>query len=388
MRALRIGVIGLGDICNAYLTNLQNYPEEVELYACACRTPEKARAKKEQYGFKKAYAAGDELIADPDVDLILNLTTPAAHYLYNIAAVRAGKHVYTEKPLAATFAEGKEIMDLAKEKGLYVGCAPDTFMGARLQTFRRLIDEGATGKIVAGTANCISHGWEWYHPNPEFFYQKGAGPVLDIGPYYMTALLSLLGPVESVTAMGIQPQQERMIYSEPLRGQALKVDPEIMTSLMAVLRFRCGAVVNYNMVWDAWDSVMPRMELYGTEATLVMAEEDPNKGPNVFGGDTLVKTRETYRWKNMPRHEGDEDIPWEIAEVRHDFDATSFVTNNRGIGLVDMVRAIYEKRPCRASGAMALHSLEVGEAILTAAREERFVRIDTGFDLPAPMPQK
>lgn len=119
-----------------------------------------------------------------------------------------------------------------------------------------------------------------------------------------------------------------------------------------------------------------------------MAEEDPNKGPNVFGGDTLVKTRETYRWKNMPRHEGDEDIPWEIAEVRHDFDATSFVTNNRGIGLVDMVRAIYEKRPCRASGAMALHSLEVGEAILKAAREERFVRIDTGFDLPAPMPQK
>ena len=146
MRALRIGVIGLGDICNAYLTNLQNYPEEVELYACACRTPEKARAKKEQYGFKKAYATGDELIGDPDVDLVLNLTTPAAHYLYNIAAVRAGKHVYTEKPLAATFAEGKEIMDLAKEKGLYVGCAPDTFMGARLQTFRRLIDEGATGE--------------------------------------------------------------------------------------------------------------------------------------------------------------------------------------------------------------------------------------------------
>ena len=200
--------------------------------------------------------------------------------------------------------------------------------------------------------------------------------------------IGVIGLVESVTAMGIQPQQERMIYSEPLRGQALKVDPEIMTSLMAVLRFRCGAVVNYNMIWDAWDSGMPRMELYGTEATLVMAEEDPNKGPNVFGGDTLVKTRETYRWKNMPRHEGDEDIPWEIAEVRHDFDATSFVTNNRGIGLVDMVRAIYEKRPCRASGAMALHSLEVGEAILKAAREERFVRIDTGFDLPAPMPQK
>jgi len=388
MRALRIGVIGLGDICHAYLSNLQKFPEEVELYACACRTPAKAEAKKEQYGFKKAYATGDELLADPEVDLVLNLTTPAAHYSYNIAALRAGKHVYTEKPLAATFAEGQEIMALAKEKGLYVGCAPDTFMGARLQTFRRLMDEGVTGEIVAGTANCISHGWEWYHPSPAFFYQKGAGPVLDIGPYYMTALLSLLGPVETVTAMGIRPQEERMIYSEPMKGQMLQVDPEIQTSLMAVLKFRSGAVVNYNMVWDAWDSVMPRMELYGTKATLVMADEDPNGGPNIFGGDTLVKTRETYRWKNMPRHEGDEDIPWEIAEVRHDYDATSYVTNNRGIGLVDMVRAIAEGRPGRASGDMALHSLEVGEAILVAAREERFVSIHTTFVRPDPMPEK
>lgn len=388
MRALRIGVIGLGDICNAYLTNLRKYPEEVELYACACRTPAKAEAKKELYGFQKAYASGEELLQDPDVDLVLNLTTPAAHYPFNIAALRAGKHVYTEKPLAATFAEGKEIMDLAAEKGLYVGCAPDTFMGARLQTFRRLMDEGVTGEIVGGTANCISHGWEWFHPSPDFFYQKGAGPVLDIGPYYMTALLSLLGPVESVCAMGVQPQQEREIYSEPLKGQKIKVDPEIMTSLMAVLKFRSGAVINYNMVWDAWDSVMPRLELYGTKATLVMADEDPNAGPNIFGGETLVKNVETYRWKNMPRMEGDEEIPWEVAEVKHDFDATSYVTNNRGIGLVDMVRAIEEGRPNRASGTMALHSLEVSEAILISAKEERYVRIDTAFDRPEPMPQK
>lgn len=388
MGALRIGVIGLGDICHAYLSNLQKYPDEVELYACACRSLQKAEAKKEQYGFKKAYAIGDELLQDPDVDVVLNLTIPAVHYYYNIAALRAGKHVYTEKPLAATFAEGKEIMEAAAEKGLYVGCAPDTFMGARLQTFRRLIDEGVTGKIVAGMANCICRGWEWFHPNPEFYYQKGAGPVLDIGPYYMTALLSLLGPVDTVTAMGVQPQQERMIYSEPFKGKMLKVDPEIMTSLMAVLKFRSGAVINYNMIWDAWDSVAPRMELYGSKATLVMADEDPNAGPNIFGGDTLIKDIETYRWKNMPRHEGDEDIPWEIAEVKHDFDATSYVTNNRGIGLVDMVRAIKEGRLNRASGAMALHSLEVGEAILNAAREERFIKINTSFDIPAPMPQK
>ena len=149
MKTLRIGVIGLGDICHAYLSNLQKYPDVVELYACACRTPAKAQAKKEQYGFRKAYATGQELLQDPEVDLVLNLTTPAAHYSYNIAALRAGKHVYSEKPLAATFAEGQEIMKMAEEKGLYVGCAPDTFMGARLQTFRRLMDEGVTGRIVA-----------------------------------------------------------------------------------------------------------------------------------------------------------------------------------------------------------------------------------------------
>ena len=387
MKALKIGVIGLGDISNAYLTNLQKYPDDVELYACACRTPEKAKAKCAQYGFRKAYPSGEDLLKDPEIDVVLNLTVPAVHYKYNLAALQAGKHVYSEKPLSATFAQGKEIMDLAAEKGLYVGCAPDTFMGSRIQTFRRLMDEGVTGRIVAGTASSISHGWEWFHPNPAFFYQRGAGPVLDIGPYYMTALLSLLGPVRSVCAMGIQPQEERVIYSEPLKGQTLHVDPEVMTSLMAVLEFENGAIVNYTMMWDAWDSVMPRLELYGTKATLTIAEEDPNAGPNLFGGDTLVKDQETYRWKNMPRLEGDEEIPWDIAQVKHPFGATSYVTNNRGIGLVDMARAIQEGHKGRAGGAMALHALEVGEAILVSAREHRYIRITSTFERPEPMPQ-
>ncbi len=388
MAPLKLGVIGLGDICHAYLSNLQKYPEKIELYACACRTPLKAEAKKEQYGFRKAYASGDELIGDPKIDVILNLTTPAAHYHYNLAALRAGKHVYSEKPLATTFAEGQEIMAAAREKGLYVGCAPDTFMGARVQTIRRLMDEGIIGTISAGTANCISHGWEWFHPGPEFFYQAGAGPVLDIGPYYLTALLSLLGPVETVCAMGVRPQEKRMIRSGPRAGEEFAVEPDIQTSLMAVLRFRCGAIVNYNMVWDAWDSLVPRLELYGEKATVVMSDEDPNGGPNLFGGDLLIKDEQSYRWKNMPREEGDEEIPWEIAEVKHPYDAVSFVENDRGIGLVDMAEAIAEGRPNRASGSMALHMLEVSEAILISAREQRYIKMQTGFAIPAAMPQK
>ncbi|MCI1305561.1 MAG: Gfo/Idh/MocA family oxidoreductase [Lachnospiraceae bacterium] len=388
MKKFRLGVIGLGDISNAYLTNLQKFPDEVELTGCACRSLEKAQRKAEQYGFRKAYASGDELLADPEIDIVLNLTIPETHYYYNLAAIKAGKHVYSEKPLAATFEEGKEIVDLAKEKGLYVGCAPDTFMGARLQTFRRLIDEGVTGKIIAGTANCVCHGWEWFHPNPAFFYQPGAGPVLDIGPYYFTALLSLLGPVESVCAMGCRPQDERMIYGGPKKGETVPVHPDVMTTLMAVLKFKNGAVVNANMSWDAWDSVLPRLELYGTKATLCIDEEDPNAGPNLFGGDTLYKTEKTYRWRSMPRNDAESAIPWETAEVQHDYDATSYVINNRGIGLVDTIRAIREGRANRASGDMALHMLEVCEGILVSARENRYIRMTSTFEIPAAMPKK
>ncbi len=386
MKVYKLGVIGLGDISNAYLTNLQKYPEVVELYGCACRSLEKSKKKAEQYGFRKAYASGDELIADPDIDIVLNLTTPATHYSYNIAAIRAGKHVYSEKPLAATFAEGKEIMDLAKEKGLYVGCAPDTFMGARLQTFRRLMDDGTTGKIVGGTVNCVCHGWEWFHPSIDFYYQPGAGPVLDIGPYYFTALLSLLGPVKTICAMGSRPQDVRIVETEGQKGRRVPVHPDVMTTLMAVLTFENGAVVNADMSWDAWDSIVPRMELYGEKATLVMADEDPNGGPNVFGGDTLVKTKDTYRWRHMPRVEEESEIPWDVAEVKHDFASTSFVTNHRGIGLVDTVKAIEEGRPNRASGDMALHMLEVCEGILTSARDHKYVEMTTTFERPEALP--
>ncbi len=388
MKIFKIGVIGLGDISNVYLTNLKKYDSVVELYACACRTPAKAEEKCRQYGFKKSYSTGDELIADPDVDIILNLTTPAAHYKYNLAALKAGKHVYTEKPLAGTFEEGREIMALAKEKGLYVGSAPDTFMGSRVQTMRRLMDEGATGPIVGGIVNCVSHGWEWFHPNPEFFYQPGAGPVHDIGPYYWTALISLLGPVESVTAMGSTPEKTRIIHSEPLKGREIQVDPEILTHVMAVLKFKNGAIVSANMSWNVWDSVLPKMELYGTKATLIMEDQDPNDGPNLFGGVLLMKNEDNYRWKSMPRVQAEMDQPWTEAEIKHDHDSVSQAVNSRGIGLVDMAESIRRGVTSRASGDMALHMLEVADGIITSAKEGRIVTMTTSFELPEAMPQK
>ena len=184
MKKLRVGVIGIGDISNVYLNNLKKY-DAVEVVACASRGLEKAQRKAAEHGIPKAYASGMELIADPDIDLVLNLTTPQAHYEYNLAALKAGKHVYTEKPLAMTFAEGKELVELAKEKGLLIGCAPDTFLGGRLQNIRELIDSGRLGRITGGGAWFVGHGHEFHHPAPAFFYQPGAGPLYDMGPYYV-----------------------------------------------------------------------------------------------------------------------------------------------------------------------------------------------------------
>ena len=179
MKKLRVGVIGIGDISNVYLNNLKKY-DTVEVVACASRGLEKAQRKAAEHGIPKAYASGMELIADPDIDIILNLTTPQAHYEYNLAALKAGKHVYTEKPLAMTFEQGRELVSLAKEKGLLIGCAPDTFLGGRLQNIRELIDSGRLGRITGGGAWFVGHGHEFHHPAPAFFYQPGAQPLLAI----------------------------------------------------------------------------------------------------------------------------------------------------------------------------------------------------------------
>ncbi len=198
MKPFNVGVLGIGDISDVYISHLKSY-DIVSVVACAGRDLEKARRKAEAHGLPKAYATAAALIADPDINIVLNLTLPAVHAELTTMALQAGKHVYTEKPLAATYVEGKRILALAKERGLSVCCAPDTFLGGRLQTCRRLIDDGSIGEVTAASAFVVSHGHEWFHPNPEFFYKPGAGPLLDIGPYYVTALVSLLGPARAVS---------------------------------------------------------------------------------------------------------------------------------------------------------------------------------------------
>ena len=189
MKPLRVGVVGIGDISDVYIQNLKKY-DVVRVTACSARSAEKAKAKARQHSIDKPYADSRALIEDPEIDVILNLTPPAVHAEYNLLALNAGKHVYTEKPLAVELDEAREIMATARRKNLCVGCAPDTFLGGRLQTCRRLLDDGTIGDVVGAGAWVVSHGHEWHHPNPDFFYQRGGGPLLDIGPYYITALLS------------------------------------------------------------------------------------------------------------------------------------------------------------------------------------------------------
>ena len=383
MKKIRVGVIGIGDISDVYLNNLKKY-DAVEVTACASRGLEKAQRKAAQHGIPKAYASGDELIADPEIDLVLNLTTPQAHFTYNLAALQAGKHVYTEKPLAMTYDEGRQLIALAREKGLLIGCAPDTFLGGRLQNIRELIDSGRLGRITGGGAYFVGHGHEFHHPSPAFFYQPGAGPLYDMGPYYMTALLSLLGPVKRVCAMACKAGETRVVPSGPCEGQVLPVDVE--THICATLEFACGAVVTLTCSFDVWDSELPRLELYGTEGTVLIDEKDPISGPNLFGGDTLLRTREQYRWKEPERLPEHVNTPWEAVPNCHPFNSISHEENPRGIGLVDLVYALQDGRTPRASGDMALHSLEVMECIMRSAHEHIFCMPETSFERPAPLP--
>lgn len=381
MKKLRIGVVGIGDIANKYLDNLQRYSDVVELYGCTCRHLDRSQKKAAEYGMQKAYASPEELIADPAIDLVLNLTIPEVHAKYNLLALEHGKHVYTEKPLAATFAEGREIMRLAGEKGLYVGCAPDTFLGSRLQTCRELLDAGKIGRVMSGGAYMVCHGHETFHGSVEFYYQPGGGPLLDLGPYYLHALFSLLGPVRRVCAMANRAYETRPVTSVQPQPIAVNVD----THVSGTLEFACGALVTMVMSFDVHDSALPRIELYGTAGTLTMRDPDPLSGPNLFGGPIELRTHD-FRWIDDPRRPGEEDEPWEQAEVTRPFSSVSHARNHRGLGLIDMVYALAENRAARASGDMALHALDVMEGMLVSAHEGRFVDMQTTFAQPAPLP--
>lgn len=356
MKKVKIGIIGCGNISGIYLEKSQTFPI-LEVAACADLIMERAQAQGAKYGVPAVSV--EELLADPEIEIVVNLTTPQAHYPVALQALRAGKSVYNEKPLTVRRDEAQEILALAKQKGLRVGCAPDTFLGAGLQTCRQVIDSGMIGQPVAATAFMLCHGHESWHPDPEFYYKVGGGPLFDMGPYYLTALIHLLGPVKRVTGSVQTSFARRVITSEPKRGQVIEV--ETPTHIVGVLDFEVGCVGNLITSFDVWRHSLPTIEIYGSEGTLRVPD------PNTFGGVVEVWKPGMEAWQTIPYTHG-------------------YSENWRSLGVADLAHALRSGRSHRASGDLAYHVLDIMHAIHEASTEGQHIALASQCQRPAAFP--
>ena len=353
---LRVGLIGCGNISDVYFKNAKLFSDCLEIVACASRTVAKAHAKAAEYGCKGSTV--EELLADPGIDIALNLTNPTAHTEVNLQALRAGKHVYCEKPFATIYRDGLKVAKEAAKRKLRVGSAPDTVLGGGIQTCRKLIDDGAIGKPIAATANLLNHGSEHWHPNPVFTYQPGGGPLFGSGPYYLGALATLLGPAKNISAFAKTSFKERLISSQPLKGKKIKVTTP--THLIGLVEYAQGTMATVTNSFDVWSHHSPLIEIYGTEGSLLCPD------PNQFNGDVLLWTRKTQEWQKVPlTHDGD---------------------SGRILGLAEMVMAIHESRPHRASVEVALHVVEMMEAFHVSARTGKKIVLKSTCRQPRAMP--
>ena len=348
MSRLRIGVIGCGNISATYLRNAALFPQ-LELRACADMALDAAKARAAEFGIKAMTV--DALLAADDVDLVLNLTVPNAHFDVSMSALRAGKHVFTEKPLAATAALARQIVAEARNRNLALGSAPDTFLGAAGRLARRLMDGGAIGKPVAGTAFMMGRGMEHWHPNPQFYYQPGGGPALDMGPYYVTMLVNLLGPAKRVMALTATGSAERRITAPgPSHGTSFTVGTP--TTAMALVEFANGAAVTLGFSWDVYRHSNQPIELHGTAGSLRLPD------PDTFGG-TIGLSEAGKPWQDFETSGLlDGEINWPYAAPDR--------ANYRMLGVADLARALATGQQARASGDLALHVLDILEAILVS----------------------
>ena len=366
MADLGIGIMGCGNISAAYL-RLAPLFRGMEIRACADLNEAAAKARSEEFGIRAETVDG--LVQADDIDIVVNLTIPAAHFEVSKLILEADKHVYSEKPFVLSVDEGRELAVLARSKGLRVGSAPDTFLGGSHQLARQLIDSGAIGAVSGGTCHVMSHGMEHWHPNPDFFFKAGGGPVLDIGPYYITNLVQLIGPVKRVAAMAAIPSPVRTITSEPRRGET--IDVETPTTIHALLEFHNGATVTLGASWDVWDHGHAPMELYGADGSLFIPD------PNFFSGDVEIVqgqdgSRETPTWEH----------PLGFPNETH---GDTQMANYRAAGLWDMAQAISHNRPHRCSLELALHVVDVMTAILNSGETGSFQSIETRCKRPAPL---
>ncbi|MFJ6678337.1 Gfo/Idh/MocA family protein [Microbacterium sp. NPDC091382] len=349
-----IGIVGLGVISRQYL-DLFARSSSIRVAAVADLMP--GRAAEVAAGIPGARALTvDELMADPEVQTVLNLTVPAAHAEVAHAAIAAGKSVHGEKPLALTVAEGQTVMDAAAAAGVHVSAAPDTVLGTGIQTARRLVDEGAIGRPIAASATWVSPGHELWHPAPGFYYAPGGGPLFDMGPYYLTSLVHLLGPIVAVTGATRRARAERTIATGPRAGE--RIDVEVDTHASGLLEHANGAVSTIVTSFDAVATSAPPIEVHGEQGSLAVPD------PNMFDGEVRLAALGGQGWQSVPASAG-------------------YDGSGRGIGLID---AVSSGGAGRAGGAVALHVLDVMESLLRSSAEGRRLAIDTTVERPPLVP--
>ncbi len=359
MKKVGIGLVGVGTISGIYLENLHGmFKDIVDVVAYSDLIQERADVAAEKWG-GRACKSNEELMAMNEVEIVLNLTTPDAHALINLQALEAGKAAYVEKPHAITREDGLKILELAKKKGLLVGGAPDTWMGGGIQTCIKLINDGWIGEPVAATAFMMGHGHESWHPAPEFYYQVGGGPMFDMGPYYLTALISMMGPIASVAGSARITFPERTITSQPLYGKKIQV--EVPTHVAGLINFASGAIGTIITSFDVWGAQLPRIEIYGTRGSLSVPD------PNTFGGPVRLLRAGSKEWEDVP-------VPF------------GYVGNSRGLGIADMAVALREGRKPRNDGTQTYHVLDAMHAFHDASSGGIVYKLASTCERPAPLP--
>jgi len=353
----KVGIVGCGNISKVYFKMMIEVYETLDVVACADLDMARAEAKAEEYPSVQAMAP-EELYGDPEIDIVVNLTIPKAHMEVAAEAIAAGKSVYNEKPLTLTREEGRQLLEAAEARGVRVGAAPDTFLGGGGQTCRKLIDEGAIGEPVAATAFMMCPGHESWHPDPEFYYAPGGGPMFDMGPYYLAALINLLGPIKRVTGSARISFPERTITSEKKNGKVIKV--EVPTHVAGIMDFASGAVGTIITSFDVQCHGLPRIEVYGSKGTLIVPD------PNGFGGKVQLRQAGEKEWREV--------------ELTHVSDI------NRGTGVADMAYALRTGRPHRASRELAYHVLDAMHAFHDASEQGRHIELESTCRRPAPLP--
>lgn len=372
---LGVGIVGCGNISTIYMLNMPKF-SGLRLVACADVRPESAKEQAAKFGIKALGIA--ELLASPDIDIVVNLTVPTAHFDVAKAALKSGKHIFGEKPITVEAADAAKLVKLADKHGLRIGCAPDTFLGAGPRLAREILDSGKIGKVLSGSCFLMSHGMEHWHPDPTFFFKDGGGPILDMAPYYLAALINLIGPVKSVQAIAAAGFKERVVSAKgPMEGKSIKV--ETPTNVQALLHFASGADIVFVMSWDVWKHGHPPIELYGTEGSLRVPD------PNFFGG-TVEYTEKGGDWIVVDSADRTFGKPnWRSPNWAPSMPDRA---NYRCLGIAELASAVTRGTPHRSSGALASHALEVMHAILIAGRSGETVRINSKIERPAAMRER